>query len=42
MKERGMTTIGTIVAVVLGAIGLAVVGFFILMAIAMNSFGSNK
>ena len=37
-----MTTLGTVLAVVLAAIGLAVVGFFIFLAVAINSFGSNK
>lgn len=42
MSEKGMTTLGTVLAAVLAVIGLAVVGFFIMMAIALNSFGSNK
>ena len=42
MSEKGMTTVGTVVAIVLAVIGLVVVGFFIMMAIALNSFGSNK
>lgn len=37
-----MSTAGTIVAVVLGAIGLVAVGFIVFMAIALQSFGSNK
>lgn len=42
MNQRGLTTVGTVVAVVLAVLGLAVVGFFVFVAIAMNSFGSNK
>lgn len=37
-----MTRIGTVIAVVMGVIGLIAVGFFIMMAIALQSFGSNK
>ena len=42
MSQKGMTTVGTVVAIVLAVIGLVVVGFFVMMAIAINSFGSNK
>ncbi len=42
MSEKGMTTLGTVVAVVLAIIGLVVVGYFILAAIAFNAWGSNK
>lgn len=42
MSQGNMNKVGVIVAVVLGAIGLAAVGFFIFMAIALQSFGSNK
>ena len=37
-----MNRVGVVVAVVLGTIGLAVVGFFIFVAIALQSFGSSK
>jgi hypothetical protein len=37
-----MNKVGVVIAVVLGAIGLAVVGFMVFMAIALQSFGSNK
>lgn len=42
MSEKGMTTLGTVVAVVLAVIGLVVVGFFIFVAISINAWGSNK
>lgn len=42
MSEKGMTTVGTVVAIVLAVIGLVVVGFFILMAISLNAWGSNE
>lgn len=42
MSQRGMSTIGTVVAVVLVTVGLAVVGFFIMLTIAFQSYGSNK
>ena len=37
-----MNKIGIAVAVVLGVVGLIAVGFMVLMAIALNSMGSNK
>lgn len=37
-----MNKVGVVIAVVLGAIGLAAVGFFIFVAIALQSMGSNK
>jgi hypothetical protein len=37
-----MNVFGTVLAAVLAAVGLVAVGFMILMAIAMQSFGSNK
>jgi hypothetical protein len=42
MPDKGMRTVGVILAAVLVTIGLAVVGFFIFMALAVNSIGSNK
>lgn len=42
MSEKGMTTLGTVVAVVLVVIGLVVVGFFIWLSIALRALGSNK
>lgn len=41
MSERGMSTIATIVAIVLAVMGLAVVGFFVLLSISLNNM-SNK
>lgn len=37
-----MNKVGVVIAVVLGTIGLAAVGFFIFVAIALQSFGSSK
>jgi len=37
-----MSTAATLVAVTLAAIGLVSVGFMVFMAIALQSFGSNK
>ena len=37
-----MNKVGIGVAVVLGVIGLIVVGLFVFMFIALQSFGSNK
>lgn len=37
-----MSTLGSILAAVLVLAGLTVVGFFVFVAIALNSFGSNK
>lgn len=37
-----MNKVGVVVAVVLGAIGLAAIGFFIFMYIALQNLGSNK
>ncbi len=42
MSEKGMSRIGTVVAVVLAVAGLVAVGFFIMMGIALSSWGSNK
>jgi hypothetical protein len=42
MSQKGMSTIGAVVAVVLAFMGLVAVGFFILMGIALSSWGSNK
>ena len=42
MSQGGMNKLGTILAIVLGAIGLVAVGFMIFVAIALQSFGSNK
>ena len=42
MSEKGMTTLGTVLAVVLLVIGLTVVGFFVFFLLAVNSIGSNK
>ncbi len=42
MSEKGMTRIGIVVAIVLAVIGLATVGFFVFLSIALSSFGSNK
>lgn len=42
MNQRGLSTLGTILAVVLAVTGLVVLGFFVMMAIALNSLGSNK
>ncbi|MEA2702643.1 MAG: hypothetical protein QOD63_588 [Actinomycetota bacterium] len=41
-KRRPMGIIATVVAVIAGVMGLAVVAFFILMAIALNSWGNTK
>jgi hypothetical protein len=37
-----VTAIGVILAVTLTIAGLAAVGFFVFVVIAMNNFGSNK
>jgi hypothetical protein len=37
-----MNKVGVTIALVLGAIGLVAVGFMVFMAIALQSFGSNK
>ncbi len=37
-----MNRIGVIVAVILGAIGLVAVALFVVSAVLMQSFGSNK
>jgi hypothetical protein len=37
-----VTTLGLVCVVVLAVAGLAVVGFFVLSAVAMSRFGSNK
>ena len=42
MSQRNMNRIGVIVAVILGAIGLVAVALFVVGAILMQSFGSNK
>lgn len=42
MSEKGMSTIATVVAITLTVIGLFVVGFFVLVAVALNSYGSSK
>lgn len=42
MSQRNMNRIGVIVAVVLGAIGLVTVALFVVGAILLQSFGSNK
>ena len=42
MSQRNMNRIGVIVAVVLGAIGLVAVVLFVVGAILMQGFGSNK
>ncbi len=42
MSEKGMTRIGTVVAVVLATLGLLAVAFFIWITIALSSWGSNK
>lgn len=42
MSQRGMSRIGTVIAVVMGVIGLVAVAFFIMMGIALSSWGSNK
>lgn len=42
MSRRQWSTVGTVVGIVAAALGLLLVGFFILMAIALNSWGSNK
>ena len=42
MSRRQWSTVGTVVGIVAAVLGLLLVGFFILMAIALNSWGSNK
>lgn len=42
MSQRNMNRIGVIVAVILGAIGLVAVALFVVSAVLMQSFGSNK
>ena len=42
MSRDGMNRLGMIVGIVLGVVGLLAVGFFVFMAIALQSFGSNK
>lgn len=42
MSEKGMTTIGTVLAIILAIVGLVVVGYFVMLAIALNAWGSNK
>ena len=42
MSQRNMNKLGVAIAVVLGAVGLVAVGFMIFVAIALQSFGSNK
>lgn len=42
MSQRNVNKVGTIVAVVLGVVGLAAVGFMVFMAIALQSLGSSK
>ena len=42
MSRDRMHRIGLIVAIVLGVAGLVAVGVFIFMAIALQSWGSNK
>ncbi len=42
MSQRNMNRIGVIIAIVLGSIGLIAVAVFVVMAIVMQSFGSNK
>jgi hypothetical protein len=42
VSQRNMNKVGVGIAVVLGAIGLVAVGFMVFMAIALQSFGSNK
>lgn len=42
-RQRGvLATIGVVVAWLMAIAGLVVVAFFILMAIALNNYGSNK
>ena len=42
MSRGQWSTVGTVVGIVAAVLGLLLVGFFILMAIALNSWGSNK
>jgi hypothetical protein len=42
MRRGFMSVLGTTVAVVLIIAGLLVVGYFILIGIALANFGSNK
>jgi hypothetical protein len=42
VSQRNTHRIGVIVAVVLGAIGLVTIAVFVVGAILMQSFGSNK
>ncbi|MGI9120864.1 MAG: hypothetical protein ACR2G7_12215 [Acidimicrobiales bacterium] len=42
MSEKGMSTIGMVVAIALAVIGLVVVGFFVLVAVSLNAWGSSK
>ena len=42
MSQGGMNKIGMTIGIVLGVIGLVAVGFFIFVAIALQSLGSSK
>jgi hypothetical protein len=42
MPEGAMRKVGIVIAAVLAALGLLAVGFFIFIAIALQSMGSNK
>lgn len=41
-KREPVGIIATVIAVIAGIVGLAVVGFFILVAIALASWGNTK
>ncbi len=41
-KKQPVGIIATVIAVIAGIMGLAVVAFFILVAIALNSWGNSK
>ncbi len=42
MNTKVMRTIGRVLAIVLAVFGLVGVGFLILLAVAFESYGSNK
>jgi hypothetical protein len=41
-KRQPMSIVATIVAVIAGVLGLGVIAFFVLMAIALASYGNTK
>lgn len=42
MNQRGWSTLATVLAVVLAALGLVVVGFFVFFVVSMNAWANNK